>query len=173
MNLLSINVYVLYQCMDWSGVVWTWRDVSLTVGGAMRSVRWGQTVVNHARVIQSDACTDAETVPKIHHSFIHLFIDRRFIIALFSWNLQRCEKTSLVIHVRWCHISLNKKLKCLYILHTFIRKKKFVRHFWWVSQSCYLLTKSYVDVKCIMTSRLMSCTLNVVHTYGEYLLFSS
>lgn len=67
--------------MDWSGVVWIWRDVSLTVGGAMRSVRWDQTVVNHARVIQSDAYTDAETVPKIT-SFIHTFIHWRFIIAI-------------------------------------------------------------------------------------------
>lgn len=103
---MNLYVYVLFQCMDWSGVVWIWRGVLLIVEGAMRSVLWDPTVVNHARVIQSDAYTDAETIPKIHHSFIHWFIDVSLLLSFFQ-NFTEIRKGSYRFRrTCWCHMSL-------------------------------------------------------------------
>lgn len=181
---MNLYVYVLFQCMDWSGVVWIWRGVLLIVEGAMRSVLWDPTVVNHARVIQSDAYTDAETIPKIHHSFIHWFIDVLLLLSFFL-NFTEIRKGSYRFRrTCWCHMSLffrkenlmNKKLKCLFCIHVLLLENNFCEAFLIRQIKLALYWQNLnVDVKhkCIMTSRLMSCTLNVVHPYGQYLLFSS
>lgn len=102
----------------------------------MRSVLWDPTVVNHARVIQSDAYTDAETIPKIHHSFIHWFIDVLLLLSFFQ-NFTEIRKGSYRFRrTCWCHMSLflkeslmNKKLKCVFCIHVLLLENNFCEAF--------------------------------------------
>lgn len=155
---MNLYVYVLFQCMDWSGVVWIWRGVSLIVEGAMRSVRWDPTVVNHARVIQSDAYTDADT------SFIHTLIYWRFIFPL---NFTEIRKGSHRFRrTCWCHMSLffEKKVWWIkswnaYFVYMYSYQKIiFARHFW-LGKSSLLFTDK------ILRRRQMyyDVTIDVMH----------
>lgn len=63
----------------------------------------------------------------IIHSYIYSLTF--YYCCLFTWNLQRYEKISLVLHMRWCHISLNKKFENAYIFCILLLQKNSVRHF--------------------------------------------